>query len=224
MDYNPDGTGRKQLTHLNQTVRYPRWSNDGKKIAFIAPIQGERADKIYIYDLVSNTLSIMPSPHIRHGRPTWTFDDSSILTSIRTQEFVDLHKLDIETGESTRLTFDGGRYAIMISPTTMVYTREERGLWQRELEELNSQPLNKIDGKTFRMIYSWEIVDNQVFFRRNYTNQHQIIAFDLTTQSEQPLIRLPARSLGTTTALSFNKQNQQLYFTHAEFPDRKSVV
>ena len=119
---------------------------------------------------------------------------------------------------STRLTFDGGRYAIMISPTTMVYTREERGLWQRELEELNSQPLNKIDGKTFRMIYSWEIVDNQVFFRRNYTNQHQIIAFDLTTQSEQPLIRLPARSLGTTTALSFNKQNQQLYFTHAEFP------
>jgi Tol biopolymer transport system component/DNA-binding winged helix-turn-helix (wHTH) protein len=215
---SPDGTERRQLTNLQQTVRYPRWSNDGKKIAFIAPIQGERADKIYIYDLVSNTLSIMPSPHIRHGRPTWTYDDTSILTSIRTAEFVDLHKVDILSGKSTRLTFDGGRYAIMTSPTTMVYTREERGLWQREIDELESQPLNKIDGKTFRMIYSWDIVDNQVFFRRNYTNHHQLVAFDLNIQNEQPLIRLPARSLGTTTALSFNKDNQQLYFTHAEFP------
>ena len=215
---NPDGTERKQLTNLEQTVRYPRWSNDGKKIAFIAPIQGERADKIYIYDLVSNTLSIMPSPHIRHGRPTWTYDDASILTSIRTAEFIDLHKVDIVTGESTRLTFDGGRYAIMTSPTTIVYTREERGLWQREIAELDSQPLNKIDGQTFRMIYSWDIVDNQVFFRRNYINQHQIIAYDLDTQQEKPLIRLPVRSLGTTTAMSFNKNQQQLFFTHAEFP------
>lgn len=215
---NPDGTERKQLTNLEQTVRYPRWSNDGKKIAFIAPIKGERADKIYIYDLVSNTLSIMPSPHIRHGRPTWTYDDTSILTSIRTAEFVDLHKINIVSGESTRLTFDGGRYAIMTSPTTMVYTREERGLWQREIDEVESQPLNKIDGKTFRMIYSWDIVAEQVFFRRNYVNQHQLIAFDLNTQTEKPLIRLPVRSLGTTTALSFNKVNQQLYFTHAEFP------
>ena len=39
---NSDGTKRRKLTQLEKTIRYPKWSSDGTKIAFLAPT-------VYIY-------------------------------------------------------------------------------------------------------------------------------------------------------------------------------
>lgn len=74
------------------------------------------------------------------------------------KEYVDLHYINIDTGESTRISFDGSRYGLMTSPTTLVYTGERKGLWQLEVSFDDKQlvqatgkkrPLQKVSGKVF---------------------------------------------------------------------------
>ncbi|MCW9016565.1 MAG: winged helix-turn-helix domain-containing protein, partial [Kangiellaceae bacterium] len=111
---NKSGQDRKQLTKLGLKVRYPRWSHDGNKIAFLAPIEDEVGDRIYIIDVNSGQLSFLKAPYLLHNRPSWSFDDSAIISAIYDNEFTDLYKIDIQTGDARRLTNDGGRFGVMV--------------------------------------------------------------------------------------------------------------
>jgi len=223
-----DGQHRKQLTFLKQAIRYPRWSNSGDKIAFLAPVKNNKADKIYIYDLVSNTLSIVPSQHQAHNRPTWSWHDDAIISAVYESEYVDLHKIDIKTGKSTRITNSGSRYGIMTSPTTLLYTQEDKGLWQKEIASsaLNTQPLLKISGKEFKVTYSWEYTEQGVYYRQRDNKHHVITFYDFNQQQSIPLLRIPKNLLDSNTTMSKIAASNELIFTMADSPqaDIKSIV
>lgn len=222
-----DGQNRQQLTSLEQAIRYPRWSNKGDKIAFLAPVEDDKTDKIYIYDLASKILSIVPSQHQAHNRPTWSWHDDAIISAVYESEYVDLHKIDIETGISTRITSNGSRYGVMTSPTTLVYTQEQKGLWQKELAGpySNAQPLLKISSKEFKVTYSWEYTEQGVYYRQR-DNKHYIIAFyDFSQQKSVPLIKIPKNLLDSNTTMSKVAATNEIIFTMADSPqaDIKSI-
>lgn len=222
-----DGQNRQQLTFLEQAIRYPRWSNKGDKIAFLAPVENDKTDKIYIYDLASKILSIVPSQHQAHNRPTWSWHDDAIISAVYESEYVDLHKIDIETGISTRITSNGSRYGVMTSPTTLVYTQEQKGLWQKELAGpySNAQPLLKISSKEFKVTYSWEYTEQGVYYRQR-DNKHYIIAFyDFSQQKSVPLIKIPKNLLDSNTTMSKVAATNEIIFTMADSPqaDIKSI-
>jgi len=214
-----DGSKRKQLTKLKQTIRYPKWSHDGRKIAFLAPNSMGDGDHIYIYDLSTNTLKEVPSQFKKHNRPTWSFDDSAVISAVYTREFTDLFKLNIKSGEAIRLTFDGGRYGIMPNETTLLYTNLKDGLWQKNINALpKSKPLNKISGNIFDALYTWSYSGDKVYFRKNEATHHQVSYYDLTSQTLIPLVRLPLKTFENYGALTFIPQQNKLLFTSALFP------
>mgnify|MGYP000427489040 CR=1 FL=1 len=228
------GLNRQQLTFLKQTIRYPRWSHAGDKIAFLGPVESDKADKIYIYDLTTNKLSIVPSLHQIHNRPTWSWDDKAIISAVYEKEYVDLHYINIKTGESVRISNDGSRFGIMTSPTTVLYTGERKGLWQLELtfdnQKLlstyeNNKPLNKISGKIFKTSYTWDLTEQGVYFHQNYDKYHQISLYNFTEQQASPILRLPRRTLRTSTTLSKITTSNELLFSRAYSPqaDIKSL-
>jgi len=211
------GGNRKQLTNLQQTIRYPRWSHDGSKVAFLAPVEFEEGDKIYVFDIKSQKLSIVPSQYKKHNRPSWSYDDSAIISAIYTNEYTDLHQINLTDGTIKRLTFDGGRYGLMTSPTTLLYTRIKDGLWQQDITK-KVQPLIKVSGKTFNATYTWSLADNGVYYLHNTEDSHQISFFDFTSQEQLPIIRLPLMTFAKYGGLTFVPELNKLLFTASHFP------
>ncbi|MEW6992159.1 winged helix-turn-helix domain-containing protein [Colwelliaceae bacterium 6441] len=219
---DPQGINRQQVTFLKHSIRYPRWSHSGDKIAFLAPVDSDKADKIYIYDINSNNLSIVPSQHQTHNRPTWSWDDSAIISAVYESEYVDLHHIDIKTGESQRISFDGSRYGLMTSPTTLLYTGEKKGLWQKEFslnsKNVDEQPILKISGDLFKTTYSWEHTETGIYYRQDFTKFHQLSFYNFAQQQLFPLVRLPTGTFGNNTSLSVISKMNVLLFTRAHSP------
>ncbi|MCJ8271168.1 MAG: hypothetical protein MJK04_17430, partial [Psychrosphaera sp.] len=146
---------------------------------------------------------------------------SAVISAIYDNEFTDLYQLKLTGGPVKRLSFDGGRYAIMTSPTTMLYTRIKKGLWQKEIET-NTPPLNKISGELFKTLYSWSYITKDsgpgIYFRQNADDHHQINFYDLTARQLKPLVRLPKRAFENYGALTPVADDNKLLFTGTQFP------
>lgn len=214
---NFDGSERQQLTHLKKNIRYPKWSHNGNKIAFLARKTNETGDSIYIYSLKNEKLTILPSPFSQHNRPSWSWSDDKIISAIYGDKFTDLFSITIEEGTATRLTFDGGRYGVMASPTSLVYTKRKRGLWQKEITN-NHTSKNLINGTSFNTLYSWSYQNKNVYFHKTYEDHHQIIAYDLDSKIVTPLVRLPLNSFSSDDSLTYITEHQQLLYTGVNYP------
>ncbi len=214
---NSDGDKRKQLTFLKQAIRYPRWSHDGSKIAFLAPLEKESGDKIFILDMNSLRVSELKSPYKEHNRPTWSFDDSAIISAIYDNEYTDLFQININDGTTRRLTYDGGRYGIMISPTRLLYTRIKNGLWEKDIED-TSEILLRINGELFKTLYTWTVLKNQVFFRQNAADHQQLSFYDFKKAQLTPLARMPALSIANYSSLTLAPERGELLFTGSDKP------
>jgi Tol biopolymer transport system component len=76
---HPDGTGRRQLTHDAARDRTPRWSPDGKKIAFYSNRSGSY--EIWTINPDSSDLSQLTASKISFVFPIWSPDGSRIYVS-----------------------------------------------------------------------------------------------------------------------------------------------
>jgi len=171
-----------------------------------------------VLELNSKKLTVIPSNYIKHNRPTWTYDDSAVISAIYTKEFTDLFELNIESGEAKRLTEDDAHYGVMTSPTTLLYTKDnEEGLWQKELNS-DSKPIIKIGSDKFRTLYTWDYLENGIYFRKNEKNHHQLTFYDFATQSLVPVVRLPLRTFENYGALTALPKENKLIFTSAIYP------
>ncbi len=220
-----NGRNRKQLTNLQQTLHYPSWSNDGTRIAFLAPNENSDSDQIYILELNSLKLSIVPSPFNEHNRPTWSYDDKAIISAVYDHEYTDLHHISIADGSAKRITFDGGRYGVMTSATEILYTTSDDGLWQKSIDDDN-QSLNVIAKSQFNATYTWTYHNNGVYFRHNNTDYHHIAYYDFTKQAENPIVRLPIRTFESYGSLTYLPTLDKLIFAASHYPqaDIKELV
>lgn len=220
-----DGKNREQLTHLQQTIRYPRWSHDGNKIAFLSPIAEQHADKIFILNIKNKKLSIVTSPFTVHNRPTWSLDDQAILASVTTDDYRDIHLFDIKAKTNQRVTFNGGRYGMMTSEGELLYSKNSRGLWQTTLKsDVNKQNFNtkKVVDEKLSSAYAWtyRYKNNQkeLFFKESFSQYQQISHYNFTSQLSKPIIRVPLQTLDTGFAITGEDDGNSLLFTRGRFP------
>lgn len=214
---NIDGSDRKQLTQLKQTVRYPKWSHQGDKIAFLAPVPGEEGDSIYIYSMQNQKVSLLSTPFDKHNRPSWSFDDSKVLSAIYTNEFTDIYSISLKDNTLKRLTFDSGRYGQMIAPQTLLYTKLKRGLWQKDLSTTDEATL-VINGDYFTTRYAWVFHHDTVYFHKAFQDHQQLIAYQLENQVNTPLVRLPTNSISKNGMLGYIAAQDTLLFTGDSYP------
>jgi len=214
-----DGSQRKQLTNLKQNIRYPRWSHDGKKIAFLAPLPTGKGDRIYIYSLIDEKVSLLKSPFIEHNRPSWSFDDSKIISAIYGENHSDIYSIDIKSAETKRLTFDSARFGVMISDNILLYTKLKRGLWQKDIKAESSEaPKRIISDKGFNSLYAWSYHDNQVYYHKSFSDHQQLITFNMKSQQSTPLVRLPLNSFAKNDSLAYMSKQQSLLFVSNTYP------
>ena len=212
-----DGSDRKQLTNLKQNIRYPKWSHDGQKVAFLAPLVEGGGDGIYIYSLKDNRVSLLKSPFIQHHRPNWSFDDSAIISAIYGNNHTDIYSIKITDASTKRLTFDGGRYGLMTSDNTLFYTKLKKGLWQKNIH--SEQAGNSaISGDIFNTLYAWTYVQGHVFYQKVFDDHYQLVAFDIENKLQKPLVRLPLNSISKNDSLTYVATKDRLLYTRSSFP------
>lgn len=213
----PDGSDREQLTQFKQDIRFPKWSHDGTKVAFLSSISDSNRDSIYIYSLKNKKLTLLNSPFSQHNRPSWSLDDKKIISAIYGKDFTDIFSIDIKDGHTRRLTFDGGRYGIMTSPTTILYTKLKRGLWQ---QDINSKlaPKEVVDGDNFTTLYAWSYHKDGVYFHKRFSDHQQIIFYDFKKRTNLPLVRLPLHSFTSSNSIAYISSLDKLFYSHSSFP------
>jgi Tol biopolymer transport system component/DNA-binding winged helix-turn-helix (wHTH) protein len=209
----PNGVNKKQLTNLKTIAQAPRWSHSGQKIAFISAPE----DSISILDIKTHKIIKLPSPFKSHYRPTWSFDDKSIISSIYEANTSGLYQIDISSGNSKQLTFDKGRLGVMTSPRILLYTIPGKGLWQKDIIE-NTPSVNVIPSSLFRTRYTWAYSNNGVYFKQNIKNVYQLNFYNLLDKQLTPLIRIPKHALKNTTALTLAENPNRILFTSAGNP------
>ncbi|TQV89445.1 winged helix-turn-helix domain-containing protein [Aliikangiella coralliicola] len=214
---NNNGEERQKLTNLKSTVKYPRWSHDGKRIAFLAHVEKKSGDKLYIIDVQSKQLKVLSTSFDDHNRPSWSFNDQSIISSVYAGDGFDLYSFNITSSESIRLTHDGGRFGIMASPEKMLYTkRGKNGLWQLDLSQPTDSPdriTEIINGRDFIPRYTWGYSLDGIYFRRNVKKHQRIIFYRFADSSLTPLVKLPGISIESFGSLSLIEDTHQLVFT-----------
>jgi len=212
----PDGSERKQLTQLKQDIRFPKWSRDGTQIAFLSSLGESKDDGIYIYSEINQKLTLLNSPFSQHNRPSWSWDGSEIISAIYGKDFTDIFSIDIASGKTKRLTFDGGRYGIMTSATTMLYTKLKRGLWQQNFDSKQA-PIEIVDGKDFTTLYAWSYKRGG-YFHNQLSGHQQIIFFFFNKKTTLPLVRLPLHSFASSNSIAFIDSQDKLFYTRSSFP------
>jgi len=212
-----NGDNREKLTSLKQTIRYPKWSFDGKKVAFLAPAEQADQENIYLIDIASKKVSVLPSKFTRFNRPTWSFDDNSIITAVLDSDYTDLFQINIANGESKRLTHNGGQYGVMVSKDTLLYTRDMRGMWQKNIND-ESPSINVIPGKTFSSAYSWTYQEGGVYYRQNKSKHQRLSFYNFTDKTKTELARLPLRTFENFGSITFVARQNKLIFTASQFP------
>lgn len=213
-----DGTGREQLTFLEDAVRYPKWSHDGSKIAFISASRSDKGDKIYILDYQSKNLKQLETRFNKHNRPTWSYDDKTIISAVYTDQYTDLHQFQLNSADSNRITFDGARIGVLSQDNILYYTKVSGGLWKRRLNSGENQAEQVIDNIQFNNLYSWVFTEDGIYFNQHKGNITQLFFYDFNKNSINAFIKQPKDSVGEFTSLSYIAEQQLLLFTSASFP------
>jgi serine/threonine protein kinase/Tol biopolymer transport system component len=73
----PDGSERQQLTHSPLRAALPRWSPDGKRIAFMASESGNPW-RVFLMSVASDSLQDLLPGRSNMGDPSWSADGNSL--------------------------------------------------------------------------------------------------------------------------------------------------
>ncbi|GAA0340541.1 winged helix-turn-helix domain-containing protein [Bowmanella denitrificans] len=208
-----EGNQRQQLTHLKRSVLYPRWSHDGRRIAFLAANANGKGDSLMIVDVDTKRLIQVPSPFPTHQRPTWTADDQALVASVYDEEQRQLYLFPLDNRPVSQLTEDGGVFGIMLADGTLIYSRSEPGLYS--MAAGSKQPKLLIAPDHFGTRYTWTLADSgNIYFADPGARHTDIKRFDAENGTVAAIMRLPLSAVVAYSSLSLDSKRQRLLFNN----------
>jgi Tol biopolymer transport system component len=203
-------------------VTTPRWSPDGRRIAFDSNAEGGEFD-IWVIGVDGGKPVRMTTHPANDGNPSWSRNGRWIyFDSARTGE-QQIWKMPADGGEAIQLTRDGG-YAPLESPDGkfLYYTKSlgNTTLWRVPLD--GGQAAKLLEGLSFYI--NLAIVDKGIYFvpwpdAASLSSIHSSIQF-LDLQTNQ-IRRVASFERPIDGGLAFSPDGQWiLYTTYARLPDQ----
>ncbi|GAB3020805.1 winged helix-turn-helix domain-containing protein [Bowmanella dokdonensis] len=210
-----NGDNRRQLTHLNRSARYPKWSRDGTRIAFLAPDEDGSGDHIFVVEVATKRVTRLESPFTGHNRPFWAPDGLSILTTAFTQDHADIYRFYLDGRPPQRLTHNRGRYGVLNERGELVYSAWGDGLWALSL--ISGELTQLLTQEQFQVRYAWTVSDQGIYYLSENDQHQELQYYSLQEQSTKVLLRAPRGTFVGDSALTLDKARQQILFTKTLF-------
>jgi Tol biopolymer transport system component len=212
-----DGTNRKKLTSLERHLTFPRWSHNGKHIAFLGP--KKHGNALYILDIKSNIVKKLDSNFEQHFRPSWLQDNSGVIAAVRAEQQTALYAFPITRKAPYLLLNQAVTYAEQTKDGKIWFSPDRnKGLWRFDPQQKNLQVEQILNKDLFRVSYNWELTEQGLYFQHDYAQHHQINVFDLRTKKITPVVKLPKGTLQRVSSITLIPSSNKLIFTQLEFP------
>ncbi|MCJ8321966.1 MAG: PD40 domain-containing protein [Colwellia sp.] len=211
------GKVREQLTFLEKELTSPKWSNNGKLIAFSAPNEKHTGNLIYILNVETKKFSAISTPFNIHGRPTWSSDDSGIISYAIKEGQKNLFLFPLAGGEPTQLTENGGIVGKLHSNGDLYFTRQDSTIWVKSLSS-DVPALQLLKSEGFAARYLWELTEKGIYYFIEMENRYQIKFYDIATSTTSAVIDLPWLADNKYRSFSFVEDEELLLLTVEDFP------
>ena len=146
----PDGTSPARLTRLEgPAALHPRWSPDGRRIAFEVRDAGRAG--VFVVDADGGIPRAVTPEGMDAIVPRWSRDGRALYVSSRRAGRWEIWRVPLSGGEPTQITSAGGYAAEELGDGRIVYSKYGgRGLYARDLaggaERLLYSALSPVDG------------------------------------------------------------------------------
>jgi len=110
-----DGSDRMQLTTSPLHVVLPRWSPDGKRIAFSGNVSGG-FQKIYVVSAEGGKPEVVSEEQADEVEPTWSPDSNSLIFGPSQWSARQISSVDLRTGRVSAIPGSRGLYSPRTSP------------------------------------------------------------------------------------------------------------
>lgn len=194
----------RQLTNLGSIVRYPRWSNNGKHIAFVARFPLEKRDVLTVLETATGRIQRLYEFEHVLGRPTWWHDDSKLVV----RENGNLQQLDLATLEMSSLTHNGGIFGQSMPNGLLYFTKgSNQGLWV--LSEAGEEQL-VAPGDIFATRYSWVVGPTGAYFYGQTELTDNVSFYDFSSKEFKHMLTIPSELISTQSTFAYDHQNERL--------------
>ncbi len=181
---------RRQLTRMESQLRHPAWSHDGQSLAFLGP--GPQGNLLHVLTLDSGRIRTVNTPFQDHAKPSWSLDDRALIGSVISERDRRLAWMPLE-GPPRILTRQPGRYAVMVSADTLLFSEGSAGgngrLYRLTLNEPERAPTLMLDEAQFGLPHTWAVSGTSLFFWRRGHDFLELRQRDMATGETQALIR-----------------------------------
>jgi dipeptidyl aminopeptidase/acylaminoacyl peptidase len=165
-----DGSNRRQLTDFasdgqaearGTSVRAPRWSPDGQRLAFAAH-RGGRVD-VYVLAVDTGALTALTADAAVEAAPSWSADGRRVFYSVRDGERSSVWTRDASGSSPPAVAIPGAVAAHSGSDDAVYFTRgDRRGIWR--LANGADTPTLVTDRVGVADTLSWAVAPSGVFF------------------------------------------------------------
>ena len=197
-----DGSERLQLTLPPMNVALPRWSPDGKRIAFVGLVAGKPV-KIYVVNADGRDLRKLVADEKGEGEPTWSPDGKFLAFGLwpwlEDRQRTAISVVDVETGQRKTLTGSEGYFSARWSPD---------GRYIATLTADPSQTLTLFDRETSKWealaknaaYPNWSHDGTYLYFEDPYTREPRIYRVRISDRKVEQVANLNPTVLGWSPA------------------------
>jgi dipeptidyl aminopeptidase/acylaminoacyl peptidase len=215
---NTNGANRQQMTELKMGLMSPRWSHDGRSIAFLGYKKSLNGNSLFILNLENKSVRVLETPFRKHFRPTWSADDKALIVAAGNNE-TELFKLSLETDKVEKIDAIGSRFAIQSDDKRIWFTKGRyQGLWMIDPNIRNSAPIQVLNNEEFVVRYHWDVTDNGIFFQKDNSDNYSINFYDFSNKNISSIIEMPIGTLRRYGSMSYIPNEEKIVFTQSEFP------
>ncbi len=214
---NIDGTERVKLTAMASHLAFPRWSPDGKHIAFLAPNITSNTSSLYVLNVNSQVIKKVTSNLAQHFRPSWRSDNKAIFAAANDGNKRGLYAFNIDNNQVTQLLDEKVEFAKQDTQGIIWFTPgRNQGLYQFEIGKGIKQILSP---EQFAVTYNWEMTNDGIYFQKDYPSHHQINFYNKLTKQITPLVKLPIGTIERVASMTILPEQKKVVFTQLDFPN-----
>jgi dipeptidyl aminopeptidase/acylaminoacyl peptidase len=233
-----DGSERRQLTFSPMSAFNPRWSPDGKSIAFQAETP-DKPPKIYIVPANGGSARQVTTGPRNDVDPTWSPDGQSLIFASGTfggmpDNSIAIHRIDLRTNEVSSLPGSQGLMSPQWSPSGR-YVNALTTDWQKlMLFDFTTQAWVELCAERRLGWHYWSRREDYIYFDNNllFGNAPSIERLRISDRKIERVValeevgRLGIGNLGPWTGLALDDSplvlrdvgTQEIYALDAEFP------